>query len=406
MKHKLPLYTYFYFFCQFINLTAAVISVSVAAVVGIDVAENQIYATVPYGVQFLCVFLMTYPASIVMKKKGRKFGFYIGALFLALSGIIGFIAVNQKSFTLLVVSHGFLGLFTAYANYYRFAVTDKLSKNLKSKALSFVVAGGVLAGFVAPILVNVLKDVDKYADFSFCYGVLFCLAILNICIIALLPFEKKQSKSQDSTVKPPIPLIVDQKNMKNKLLISILSAAVGYGLMNLIMIQSSLHMNHTHVSFEKSSFAIQWHVVAMFFPSFFTGYLIQILGHIKTIFFGFILFIVCFLINYFSSAYLALFISLILLGLAWNFTYVGGSALLAISCNDDNTKESWQGISDTWIAISATFGAFTPSIFVQILGWKNTNLVSVAVCCFVVASIFILNKKNNSKESTYEDTAI
>jgi MFS family permease len=374
----LPKFVYLYFLCQSINLTAAVISVAVAATVGAIIAPNMAYATIPYGTQFLMLLLCTYPAAIIMNNKGRKFGFSLGALFLALAGIIGYIGVNKNDFILLVIAHACLGAFTACANYYRFAVTDSLAAALKSRALSLVVAGGVLAGIIGPIIATQLNDIDGHALYSLCYGVFVLLAILNGLLIFVLP---KQVIASDTLVKTKQPLNGPiSADTRNKTAIGILAAAIGYGLMNLLMIQSSMHMHHMGVSFKDAADAIQIHVVAMFLPSLFSGYLLTRFGHIPIIFIGFILYMASFVINVFDSSYHNMYVALILLGLGWNFTYVGGSALLAVALEDNPNSKKWQGVSDTGIAVMATIGAFSPAVLLSFIGWDNTNYLSLSLC--------------------------
>lgn len=266
---RLPWHVYAYLLCQSINLTAAVISVAVAATVGNLIAPSPVLATVPYGTQFLFILLFTYPAAVAMSKLGRKFVFFFGAGSLIVSGVLGFNAVQNSSFILLIGSHAFLGIFTACANYYRYAVTDDIPVALKSKALSLVVAGGVIAGVVGPSLTSGLQNVDGFALYAMCYGVFIVLAVINILLLLIIPIPRaRQEKSTENQGTSSLNSRLNEKDIKNAKL-GIASAAIGYGLMNLLMIQSSLHMGHENVSFENVSKAIQWHVVAMFLPSFF-----------------------------------------------------------------------------------------------------------------------------------------
>ena len=147
-------------------------------------------------------------------------------------------------------------------------------------------------------------------------------------------------------------------------------------------------MGYMHVSFEKSSFAIQWHVVAMFLPSFFSGLLISRWGHLNIIYAGFLLLILTSLVNIFAYGYGAITISLILLGLGWNFCYVGGSALLSISFENSLKAHNWQGIGDTTIAIFATMGDFLPSVLLILIGWKGSNMLALFLC---LLSIFLMS---------------
>lgn len=388
---KRPHYIYLYFFCQSINLITAVISVTIAASVGTKISSDPLYATVPYGMQFLLLLMGTYPASLLMSKYGRKFGFYLGAAFLSFAGVTGYFAVIENSFVLLIAAHGLIGLFTACANFYRYAVTDGLDKTFQSPALSLVVAGGVIAGILGPTISSQLRDVPNFAPFSLCYAFLIILSVINCAIIYFLPdFSPKYEPKQ---IKTAIKTTLGKRNFAY---ISICVAAFGYGLMNLLMIQSSLKMDNMHVAFENAALAIQWHVVAMFFPSFFTGFLIARFGHILIAASGFILLAISFLINIYNASYDGIIFSLILLGLGWNFTYVGGSSMLALSLLDNPEKQKWQGIGDTIIAIFATIGAMAPSFLFNKIGWESSNIISISICLIPFFAIILLKIKNKS----------
>ncbi|WP_122686071.1 MFS transporter, partial [Pseudomonas viridiflava] len=141
-----------YFAAQSINLTTAVMSVTMAAIVGSLLAPTLILSTVPYGFQFLFVLVATYPASWLMSRLGRKRCFLLSTIPFALSGIAGFCGVQANSFFLLIISHSALGIYIAVANFNRFAATDNLDQKLKPRALSLVVAGGVIAAVAGPAL--------------------------------------------------------------------------------------------------------------------------------------------------------------------------------------------------------------------------------------------------------------
>jgi len=150
MSMRLPAKTWFYFLAQSINLTTAVMSVSMAALVGASLAPTPGLSTVPYGFQFLFVMLVTWPAARLMARIGRKKSFLCATIPLAFSGIAGYLAIKQQLFILLIVSHSLLGIYIAFANFNRFAATDHIDDHLKSRAISLVVAGGVIAAITGP----------------------------------------------------------------------------------------------------------------------------------------------------------------------------------------------------------------------------------------------------------------
>ena len=395
---KLPRRTYLYFAAQSINLTTAVMSVTMSAIVGYALAPIAILSTVPYGFQFLFVMLATYPASKLMSKIGRKKSFILGSLPLALSGCIGFFAVEKQNFLMLVISHSALGLYISFANFNRFAATDNVDQTLKAKAISLVVAGGVIAAAVGPTLTEILRDLGGFALFSLCYASFIGLAALSLLIAICLPKDLVVTKEEQNK---KIASGQGKDLYTTPIVIAMAVAALGYGIMNLLMIQASMHMKHMHESFSDVRLAIQWHVFAMFAPSFFTGNIIQKIGIKNTICTGLFILLGCTVLNIGASNYDVLSLSLILLGLGWNLTYVGGGALLSQSLQDHPFAIQMQGKNDLAIAILATIGAFTPALLLSTVGWGGTNIICMVLCALLLVVIYIkLNKGTHALCST------
>ncbi|MFK3820041.1 MFS transporter [Pseudomonas sp. NPDC089407] len=391
MNSTLPRRTYLYFTAQSINLTTAVMSVTMAAIVGAALAPDAAWSTVPYGFQFLCLMLATYPVSRLMSRIGRKKAFMLGAIPLALSGVSGFLAVEHQHFATLVLSHSALGVYIAFANFNRFAATDNLSQALKPKALSLVVAGGVIAAVVGPTLTEWLRDVGGYPLFSLCYAAFVGLALLSLLIALCLPNDASRASAANSVATPATSRT---EPLSPSVIVAMAVAALGYGIMNLLMIQASMHMKHMHEDFTDVRLAIQWHVIAMFAPSFFTGAIIQRLGIRTTICAGLALLIGCSALNIWSHSYAMMTVALIALGLGWNLTYVGGGALLAQSLQNSPAAMQMQGKNDLGIAIFATIGAFSPSLLLSTVGWDGTNAICMALCIgLLVATAGLLQNK-------------
>ncbi|KIY38628.1 MFS transporter [Pseudomonas sp. 10-1B] len=391
MNSTLPRRTYLYFTAQSINLTTAVMSVTMAAIVGAALAPDAAWSTVPYGFQFLCLMLATYPVSRLMSRIGRKKAFMLGAIPLALSGVSGFLAVEHQHFATLVLSHSALGVYIAFANFNRFAATDNLPQALKPKALSLVVAGGVIAAVVGPMLTEWLRDVGGYPLFSLCYAAFVGLALLSLLSALCLPNDAGTASAASSAAKPAG---ARTEQLSPSVVVAMAVAALGYGIMNLLMIQASMHMKHMHEDFTDVRLAIQWHVIAMFAPSFFTGAIIQRLGIRTTICAGLALLIGCSAMNIWSHSYAMMTLALIALGLGWNLTYVGGGALLAQSLQNSPVAMQMQGKNDLAIAIFATIGAFSPSLLLSSVGWDGTNVICMALCIgLLIATVGLMQNK-------------
>ncbi len=376
---RLPASTYLLSLGQALNLTAAVISVTVAALVGIKLAPSSTWATVPYGAQFASVMLCTYPAAMLMRNRGRRFGFAVGGVMLMIAGVLGYLSVARASFAGLILTHAFLGAYIACANFYRFAAVDTIPTQQKAKAISLVVSGGVLAAVLGPLLSTALRDVHGHAEFALCYAALCGLSVLTFVI---LTFWKPPAEAATATTSQPA--TTERFGMKGNylILIGILSAAAGYFVMNLLMVQSSLVMKDL-CSFSAASVAIQGHVLAMFGPSFFTGRLILKVGVRQVLILGFALLAISAGIAVAQPlSYSAVVAGLLVLGLGWNFSYVGGGALLAQSV-PNRQRHAWQGVNDTVIAACATLGAFLPSPLLSLMGWSGSNLLCLLLCLAV-----------------------
>ncbi|MCY1412378.1 Riboflavin transporter RfnT [compost metagenome] len=390
MSSTLPRRTYLYFTAQSINLTTAVMSVTMAAIVGAALAPAATWSTVPYGFQFLCLMLATYPVSRLMGRIGRKQAFMLGSIPLAVSGVTGYLAVQYQHFPTLVISHSALGIYIAFANFNRFAATDNLAQSLKPKALSLVVAGGVIAAVVGPALTEWLRDVGGYPLFSLCYAAFVGLAAMSLLIAACLPSDATKA-SHERAAKPAS---AASEPLSPVVAVAMAVAALGYGIMNLLMIQASMHMKHMHEDFSDVRLAIQWHVIAMFAPSFFTGAIIHKLGIRVTICAGLGLLIGCTAMNMWSHSYAMMTLSLVALGLGWNLTYVGGGALLAQTLQNSPAAMQMQGKNDLAIAVFATVGAFSPSLLLGTVGWDGTNAICMALCIvLLMATAGLLQRK-------------
>jgi MFS family permease len=372
----LPATTYLLSLAQAVNLTCAVIAVTVAAVVGAQLAATPALGTVPYGAQFASVMLCTYPASMLMRRWGRRRVFSGAALVLVAAGAIGFLAIEQASFTGLVITHVLLGVYIACANFYRFAAVDPLPAPLKARAMSLVVAGGVLAALLGPFIASALRSVSGFALFAWCYGVFMVLGLATLAIMAC--WRPPVVAAESASVPAAMAHEGRERTPARLVRLAIFCAAGAYFVMNLLMVQASLVLKDI-CSFAQASQAIQVHVLAMFAPSFFTGSLIARWGLQRVLVLGCALLCValgCGLVPLrYESAWAALFF----LGLGWNLAYVGGGTLLAQSVSE-GSRHRWQGINDTVIAASATLGAFLPAPMLAVLGWRATHLMVLPLC--------------------------
>jgi predicted MFS family arabinose efflux permease len=385
--NQLPRYVYYLLAAQAFNLIAAVLSVTVAAIVGLKLAPTQALATVPYGLQFLAMLLTTFIFSFLMKKLGRHLVFQFGCVCLFLAGVLGYLALQQQQFYLLCLSHFSLGLFISTANFYRFAASDRLATDLIPKATAMVISGGVIAAIIAPMLAIQFQQVAGLPDFTAIYFIFSVLALLLSPILYLWNKKFQLQQIQQVLIEP-----TQRRKLPSTLIIAaVISGAFAYYIMNVMMIMSSLHLKEHH-SFHYASISIQLHVLAMFIPSFFVSKLIQRWGTHTTIYVGFALLMLSSLIPMFGQVGIYINAALIVLGVGWNFAYSGASTLLA-GLNEQQ-KHRVQGINETGIALFATLGAFLPAPILSSLGWINANLLALCMSLIVFILLVILIRRD------------
>ena len=385
--NQLPRYVYYLLAAQAFNLIAAVLSVTVAAIVGLKLAPTQALATVPYGLQFLAMLLITFIFSFLMKKLGRHLVFQFGCVCLFLAGVLGYLALQQQQFYLLCLSHFSLGLFISTANFYRFAASDRLATDLIPKATAMVISGGVIAAIIAPMLAIQFQQVAGLPDFTAIYFIFSVLALLLSPILYLWNKKFQRQQIQQVLIEP-----TQRRKLPSTLIIAaVISGAFAYYIMNVMMIMSSLHLKEHH-SFHYASISIQLHVLAMFIPSFFVSKLIQRWGTHTTIYVGFALLMLSSLIPMFGQVGIYINAALIVLGVGWNFAYSGASTLLA-GLNEQQ-KHRVQDINETGIALFATLGAFLPAPILSSLGWINANLLALCMSLIVFILLVILIRRD------------
>ena len=385
--NQLPRYVYYLLAAQAFNLIAAVLSVTVAAIVGLKLAPTQALATVPYGLQFLAMLLTTFIFSFLMKKLGRHLVFQFGCVCLFLAGVLGYLALQQQQFYLLCLSHFSLGLFISTANFYLFAASDRSATDLIPKATAMVISGGVIAAIIAPMLAIQFQQVAGLPDFTAIYFIFSVLALLLSPILYLWNKKFQRQQIQQVLIEP-----TQRRKLPSTLIIAaVISGAFAYYIMNVMMIMSSLHLKEHH-SFHYASISIQLHVLAMFIPSFFVSKLIQRWGTHTTIYVGFALLMLSSLIPMFGQVGIYINAALIVLGVGWNFAYSGASTLLA-GLNEQQ-KHRVQGINETGIALFATLGAFLPAPILSSLGWINANLLALCMSLIVFILLVILIRRD------------
>ncbi len=373
--------------CQALAMSCLSLIMTVSALVGKELAPEPALATFPLALQFVGTMLAIVPASLFMKRYGRRAGFSLGAAFAIAGGGLSCWAIFESSFALFSVGSLSMGAFAAHAAFYRFAAADTASETFKSRAISLVLAGGLVAAFLGPELAKQSRELFAPALFA---GGYFTVSLLGICSLALLQFIAipRPSREEYRQSGRPLAVLLRQPAM----LVAVLCAMVGYGSMNLVMVATPLAMvAHAH-PFEAAAFVIQWHVVGMYAPSFFTGHLIDRFGVVPVLAAGALALFGCVAVNLSGAGLIQFWSALVLLGLGWNFLFVGGTTLLTETYRPAE-KAKVQALNDFLVFGTTSVTAFTSGALLNRFGWEGVNLGIVVPLCLTLGAVLWLGRR-------------
>ncbi len=374
------------FVAQALFQTAMVMVMLVSGLIGQELASNKNLATLPVTIIMIAAAITMIPASLFMQRWGRKAGFHVGLLMGALSGVLGALALWQQNFWLFVWANMFMGSYQGFAQFYRFAAADAASPAFKSRALSWVVAGGVVAAVLGPEIAIYTKDWHTTAYVA-SYASLLILALLGAFVVAALDIPPA-SKANHSEPARPLLAIVRQPLF----LVALTSSAVGYAVMVMVMTATPLAMVAAGHPMAASASVIKWHVLGMFVPSFFTGSLIQRLGVLPVLVAGVAMLLVQVLLALMGHSLELYLAGLILLGVGWNFLFVGGSSLLTHTYRPSEQAKA-QAFHDFLVFGVISLASLSAGALLHMWGWEVLNLVSLPLLLLVVAAVgFLLAK--------------
>lgn len=372
--------------CQALAMTCSALVIAITALVGRLLAPDPGLATLPLALQFLGLMAATTPASLFMQRFGRRAGFSIGAGIGILAGALGTHAILAGSFVLYCAAAGLTGAFLAHAMYYRFAAADDVAMAHRGRAISLVMAGGVVAAVLGPQLASWSKDLFAPVDFAGGY-----LTVAGLCAAQLLLV-------QFARLPPPRPAghggtgrrlgaVVRQPG----LLLAVACGMVAYGAMNLIMSVTPPAMVDCGHPFSSAAFVIQWHVLAMYAPAFFTGHLIQRFGVRAVIAAGTVLMLGSVAANLSGQAVVQFAGALVLLGMGWNFMFVAATTWVT-QIHAAAEKAKVQALNDVLVFASVAATSLGSGWIFATLGWTAVNLAVVAPLMLVLLAVLTLSR--------------
>ncbi len=366
--------------CQALLLTNASGLITMNGLVGYALADTKTLATLGVTFYVLGSAAATMPASLWMARVGRRNGFMAGALVNVGGCALAMLAIDRGSFVLYCVATGLMGVYNAIGLQYRFAAAEVAAPADKAKAISLVLAGGVVGGFLGPE--SARRAVDLFAT-PFLGGF---VALAGYALVAL---------AVQSRVRVPAPTLEESSGGGRPLsvilrqpvfIVAALAGAVGYGLMNLLMNATPLAMDICRHPFDSVAMVIEWHVVGMFAPGFFTGSLIRRFGVLNVILAGIAFMVLCVVIALNGVTVTHFLVALALLGIGWNFMYTGGTTLLT-EAYAPAEKARVQGANDFIVFATMGLSSFASGAMVSTAGWEAMNRAVLPMLATIAAAV-------------------
>ncbi len=372
--------------CQGLFLTNNVTFIAINGLVGLALAPAPWMATLPVAGYVAGGSLCAPLVARHQRAFGRRRAFQLGLLVAMATTALCAWAASSHQFWLLVASTMMAGYYNANAALYRFAATELVAPAYKERAISWVLAGGILGAVVGPNLASATRDALPVA-FAGAYAALVVVALLALLTVSFIRF-------------PPLPLPnaahpgrpLREIARQPGFIVAVLGCALGYGVMNLLMAATPIAMSQCAHPFTSAALVLEWHVLGMFVPSFFTGSLIRRFGVLRVMSAGVVMNVICIAVALSGVDLMQFLVALFALGVGWNFLYVGGTTLLTEAYRPEE-KTTAQAAMDSTVMGTMTLTAMGSGALVTTQGWTWLNLGSIVPVLVVALALTWLAKR-------------
>jgi len=367
--------------CQIFSFTAPPITVFISGIVGLKISPIASLVTLPTSLSIVGTAIFTLFAAKIMDKFGRKKGFIFSSSYGSLASLLAAYSIYIENFYLFSFSCFVIGTSIAFTHQYRFAAAETVKKNDSSKAISFLLLATILSALIGPNIANISKDVITDHLYVGSYLSLSFLMIIPIFFLIFYRADKNPLKEINTKGKKRsyFELLADPLIFQ-----AIVTAAFAYSIMSFLMTATPISMFKIHgFTLGSTSIVIQSHIIGMFLPSLFTGILIKKFGHSFIIYCGSIIYLICISLSYFDQSFLNYLISLILLGVGWNFLFISGTSLLVL-CYKNNEKFKVQGFNDVLVFSIQSIASLTAGYSILKFSWNEINLACIPLTLIII----------------------
>jgi predicted MFS family arabinose efflux permease len=368
---------------QGLYLTNNVTFIAINGLVGFALAPEPWLATLPVMAYVVGSAMATTLVARVQKQLGRKRSFQIALLVALFSSLLCAFATIENQFWLLNLGTIIAGFYNANAQLYRFAAAELADKTAKEKAISWVLAGGILGAVLGPNMASWTRD-WLTAPFAGAYITLAVVALIGLWVITQIRFPEKHGNSHQEPGRPLAEI------MRQPLfIVCTMTAALAYGVMNLLMAATPLAMEACLFSFDKTAWVLEWHVIGMFAPGFFTGALIKRIGVMWVLRIGVVLNMICVAIALSGVTFIHFLSALFLLGVGWNFLFTS-STTLALESYRPSERDKAQGAINFFVFLATALSALSSGVLITTQGWTLLNLGSIVPLSLIALALIWL----------------
>jgi len=378
---------------QGLYLTNNVTFIAINGIVGFALAPEPWLATLPVMAYVVGSALATTLVAKVQQQLGRKRSFQIALLVALFSSLLCAFATLEKQFWLLNLGTIIAGFYNANAQLYRFAAAELADKTAKEKAISWVLAGGILGAILGPNMASWTRE-WLTAPFAGAYFTLAVVALIGLWVITQIHFPEKHANANQEPGRPLAEI------MRQPLfIVCTMTAALAYGVMNLLMAATPLAMEACQFSFDKAAWVIEWHVIGMFAPGFFTGTLIKRIGVMWVLRIGVLLNIICVAIALSGVTFVHFLSALFLLGVGWNFLFTSSTSL-ALESYRPSERDKAQGAINFFVFLATALSALSSGVLITTQGWALLNMGSIIPLTLIAIALIWLGFQRKSPKTS------